>query len=84
MILGDFYHGRLPTLAVQILTVQILAVQILTVQILAVQILTVQILTVQILTGNHVRRMHASHGCHRHASNIAKHIRFHASRTSHL
>jgi hypothetical protein len=25
MILGDFYHGRLPTLAVQILTVQILA-----------------------------------------------------------
>jgi hypothetical protein len=45
MILGDLYHGRLPTLAVQILTVQTLTVQILTVQILAVQILTVQILT---------------------------------------
>jgi hypothetical protein len=40
MILGDFYHGKLPTLAVQILTVQILTVQILAVQILAVQILT--------------------------------------------
>jgi hypothetical protein len=50
MILGDFYHGRLPTLAVQILAVQILAVQILAVQILAVQILTVQIWAVQILT----------------------------------
>jgi hypothetical protein len=57
MILGDFYHGRFPTLAVQILAVQILAVQILAVQILTVQILTVQVLTVQdlivqILTGN--------------------------------